>query len=108
MESVYLQKANEDLLTKIEFVGTNILGFKVKLSKSDRMNDLEGKGRYGIKSIKLSNDNKGVRLKECKESDDLETNMFYTDEWEFSDTKAKKSLLKEKKTLALHSNQLQA
>lgn len=106
MESVYLGKGNEELVNKIEFVGTNILGFKLKLSKNDAMNDLEGKGRYGIKSIKLSNGNKGVRLKECKESDDLETNMFYTDEWEYSDTKSKRTLLKEKKALAMEGNRL--
>lgn len=52
----------------------------------------------------MENDNKALRLLKCVNVDDLETNMFYTDDWDYSDIKQKKLLLKEKKILAENSN----
>jgi hypothetical protein len=39
MESIYVQKDNQDTFTSIDFVASNLLGFKIKMVKSDSLNN---------------------------------------------------------------------
>ena len=99
-EMVGMVKGNNEEINELKIAPTNILGAKITMEKFSKDKGKVGEALvYGIISIRLYADTKGVNLQKCSEFDKSKENQFLIEEYQYSDLKTGKDLMQEKATL---------
>lgn len=91
-------------LNKINLLSRGFLGLKIVMLKTSER--FKGKVVYGIGDISCISATKAVRLKECKELNEIKTNKFIIEDVGFVDLTAGPHLFSEKSTLIEKTNKL--
>ena len=100
-ENVYTIANNRDEKSTIKLAVNKVIAMRISMNKFSSKGKIYDDYVYGITSILLYANTKGLTLELCKDFESTKANEFIIDEYYFSDLKNSTSLTNETSSLKL-------